>query len=241
MVDVENGNLGVVKGISFAIERLVGIGELPPDKGYVLKDTLLTISLDVVVRGILSALVAKDANSIIVGHKHMQWLYQQINTQIEAIHALSNNTPNLTIRVHTTMYEYIESGSAVNREINRLCDKAMHKYKNSLSTFKKGYKVDLIMTNNPFDLFNVTSQLVMNTHTGSLLNRYELSGKLRKGKYFDTSTFPFNRTIVMVFGERYRFYIGIYKIRKQAYQLLKGKVNPTTSEYTVKKLLKGLI
>ena len=238
-MEVKNGNLGIAFGISLSIERLLGMGEEPPSKGYVINNSTLSISLGVVVKSILSNIEKANANKIII-RNDVSTMVKLVDSQLETLMSLSSNfkQKGLKVVIHLTNYKHIEDSDTLISKTNTFITKIEKRYSNE---FKIYVGSDLLMTNNPFDMLKLPqTSYVINTHTGDLLSKRELSKKLKRGSSYDTTNFPLVQTTLEVFGDSYGYYKGknISTKRSAAMLLNKSKVSPRFSDFEIRNILK---
>ena len=236
---MEKGNLGIGYNVSLALERILGMGEEPPSKGYVIDNTTLSISLGVLIKDTLSYIDKKESNRIII-KQDTNTMTKLLDTELEALTSLlpSFTAKGLKCIVHLTPYKHIEEGNTLIIKRNELIAKVEKMY---ISEFKEYQTSDLLMTNNPFDMLKLPiSSYVLNTHTGDLLSKRELSKKLKKGGSYDTSNFPLVESTISIFGDCYGYYKGAsIRVKREAAKLLTDKkVTPKSTEFEIRNILK---
>lgn len=98
-----------------------------------------------------------------------------------------------------------------------------------------------IFTHIPWDLLsykNFISLTLLESHTGKVKTRSEWNTKYFPIGDLDMSFLPFNKTLLLIFGDRVMFKPESIKIRKKIYDILLNRnINPMTSDETIRIIL----
>lgn len=91
----------------------------------------------------------------------------------------------------------------------------------------------MMLSHYPYDLLfykNFREMLLLESHTGKIKSRIEWNTKYFPFPGADMSKFPFNRTLLMVFGDRIMFHPHLMQMRKYIVDTAeKGKWTPLTT------------
>jgi len=250
-IEITESGLGINIGISLAIERLLGINEELPKSNYILNKDVISISLATMVRTTLQAMETDMRNKLVMS-KDTTLMKVIINKQIDTLLNLSSiiDTKELRIVLHRTKYPKFSkefTGSDKLKD-NLLLFTVMLEKEYPNIPYGISRDSTLVITSNPFDILNIIDSKsrdtkILNTNTGDVLPKSMFYKKMNKGKTFDTTGYPFNRTLLKIFGDTYGFIKGEdISTKRRIHKVLDdAKISYRTEEYKIRKIIsKGL-
>jgi len=203
------------------------------------------------VRTTLQAMETGMRNKLVMA-KDTTLMKVIINKQIDSLLNLSNiiNTTELKVKLHRTRYPKFSKEFTNSDKLKDHLLLFTVMLEREYPNIPYGISRDstLVITSNPFDILDIIDTKsrdvkILNTNTGDVLPKSMFYKKMNKGKTFNTTGYPFNLTLLKIFGDTYGFIKGedIATKRRIVNVLNDAKINHRTEEYKIRKLVsKGL-
>lgn len=181
------------------------------------------------------------------GYKFMAYIdtYESVMKNYHEKIRLPNTEKQLRIfKTHSYCINYLKD----KRNIHKLKSNFLNIENYLVSNFDSEIKIHesyknhaYIFTHIPWDLLsykNFISLTLLESHTGKVKTRSEWNTKYFPIGDLDMSFLPFNKTLLLIFGDKVMFKPEPMKIRKKIYDILLSRnINPMTSDETIRIIL----
>lgn len=247
-------NLSVATGLAMEsvfepTEEVIDPNREVPDKLNINKDYLFMINIETLYRNFMGS-ISKDVQ-LTTQPEHIAYLLLEEIRVIESLCA-EEGAGKLTPYFYYTDYDKVTSyfnkivkkrqaKSPLQIENKKKMDKALeylcilrediHQHKS-----KFDYPRDencILFSHHPYDLLfypNFKEMVLLESHTGKIKKRVQWNTKYYPYPNQDMSIFPFNRTLLLVFGDRSQYSPTDLKLRKYVVDAaISGKWTPLTT------------